>query len=125
MCLQKLAEIKGLSDAKVEKLLDAARKLCSSYGWQTAKTMEIQVSLLYFTTAWPVCALQQVYQFSEVETYAFQGMHHATMQKMLSALYLPYLQAMSRSFKGSHISQRCSMRLECVCVCGTRGRRRL
>ena len=42
-CVQKLAEIKGLSDAKVEKLLDAARKLCASYGWQTAKIMEIQV----------------------------------------------------------------------------------
>ena len=45
--MQKLAEIKGLSDAKVEKLLDAARKLCSNYGWQTAKTMEIQVSSLH------------------------------------------------------------------------------
>ena len=43
LCVQKLAEIKGLSDAKVEKLLDAARKLCASYGWQTAKIMEIQV----------------------------------------------------------------------------------
>lgn len=41
--MQKLAEIKGLSDAKVEKLLDAARKLCASYGWQTAKIMEMQV----------------------------------------------------------------------------------
>ena len=41
--VQKLAEIKGLSDAKVEKLLDAARKLCASYGWQTAKIMEMQV----------------------------------------------------------------------------------
>ena len=40
--MQKLAEIKGLSDAKVEKLLDAARKLCASYGWQTAKIMEMQ-----------------------------------------------------------------------------------
>ena len=43
MHMQKLAEIKGLSDAKVEKLLDAARKLCASYGWQTAKIMELQV----------------------------------------------------------------------------------
>ena len=41
--VQKLAEIKGLSDAKVEKLLDAARKLCASYGWQTSKIMEMQV----------------------------------------------------------------------------------
>ena len=31
----------------MEKLLDAARKLCSNYGWQTAKTMEIQVSSLH------------------------------------------------------------------------------
>ena len=45
--MQKLAEIKGLSDSKVEKLLDAARKLCSNYGWQTAKNMEIQVSSLH------------------------------------------------------------------------------
>ena len=44
MRVQKLAEIKGLSDAKVEKLLDAARKLCVSYGWQTAKIIETQVS---------------------------------------------------------------------------------
>ena len=43
MPVQKLAEIKGLSDAKVEKLLDAARKLCASYGWQTAKIIEMQV----------------------------------------------------------------------------------
>ena len=42
--MQKLGEIKGLSDAKVEKLLDAARKLCVSYGWQTAKIIETQVS---------------------------------------------------------------------------------
>ena len=63
MCLQKLAEIKGLSDAKVEKLLDAARKLCSNYGWQTAKTMEIQVSSLYFTTAWPACDCKNCINF--------------------------------------------------------------
>lgn len=41
--LQKLADIKGLSDAKVEKLLEAARKLCPNHGWMSAKTVEQQV----------------------------------------------------------------------------------
>ncbi|CAL8463638.1 g3172 [Coccomyxa elongata] len=42
--MQKLADIKGLSDAKVEKLLDAARKLCPNHGWLSAKTVEQQRS---------------------------------------------------------------------------------
>jgi len=41
--MQKLADIKGLSDAKVEKLLEAARKLCPNHGWQSAKNVELQV----------------------------------------------------------------------------------
>ncbi len=41
--MQKLADIKGLSDAKVEKLLEAARKLCPNIGWLSAKTVEQQV----------------------------------------------------------------------------------
>lgn len=41
--MQKLADIKGLSDAKVEKLLEAARKLCPNHGWLSAKTVEQQV----------------------------------------------------------------------------------
>jgi hypothetical protein len=43
---QKLSEIKGLSDAKVEKLLEAARKLCTDYGWQSAKIVDQQVLCL-------------------------------------------------------------------------------
>ncbi|BDA48492.1 Meiotic recombination protein DMC1 homolog A [Coccomyxa sp. Obi] len=42
--MQKLADIKGLSDAKVEKLLEAARKLCPNHGWLSAKTVEQQRS---------------------------------------------------------------------------------
>ena len=41
--VQKLSDIKGLSEAKVEKLLDAARKLCTDYGWRSATRVEQQV----------------------------------------------------------------------------------
>ena len=33
---QRLAETKGLSEAKVAKVLEAAKKMCSGYGWLTA-----------------------------------------------------------------------------------------
>ncbi|KAL4424897.1 hypothetical protein ABPG77_002120 [Micractinium sp. CCAP 211/92] len=36
----RLSEIKGLSDAKVEKLLEAARKVCPKFGFMTAKEVE-------------------------------------------------------------------------------------
>ncbi|PRW56940.1 meiotic recombination DMC1-like protein [Chlorella sorokiniana] len=39
---KKLSEIKGLSDAKVEKMLEAARKLMPAFGFQTAKEAEAQ-----------------------------------------------------------------------------------
>ena len=41
--LQQLAEIKGLSDAKIEKLVEAAKKLDTKSGWQTAAIVEKQV----------------------------------------------------------------------------------
>lgn len=42
--LQKLTDIKGLSEAKIEKMIEAAKKLCPShYGWQSAREVEIQV----------------------------------------------------------------------------------
>jgi len=34
----------------VEKLLDAARKLCASYGWQTAKLIEEHVRFQAFAS---------------------------------------------------------------------------
>ena len=43
--VQKLSDIKGLSEAKVEKLLDAARKLCTDYGWRSATRVEQQVDM--------------------------------------------------------------------------------
>ena len=44
LCLpQRLSEIKGLSEAKVEKMLEAAKKSCSGFGIQTAKDYEAQV----------------------------------------------------------------------------------
>ena len=43
MCMQKLAEIKGLSEAKVEKLVEAARKCVPTHGWQTGAAVEKQV----------------------------------------------------------------------------------
>ena len=58
--MQKLAEIKGLSDAKVEKLLDASRKLCASYGWQTAKIMEMQVCPVLVESRDNPCGLRAV-----------------------------------------------------------------
>ena len=47
--LQNLAEIKGLSDAKIEKLVEAAKKLDTKSGWQTAATVEKQVMPPAFT----------------------------------------------------------------------------
>lgn len=40
---QKLFEIKGLSEAKVEKMLDAAKKSCPNFGIMSAKDFEVQV----------------------------------------------------------------------------------
>lgn len=43
MFTQSFAEIRGLSDAKIQKILEAARKLCpSSQGFITAKECEAQ-----------------------------------------------------------------------------------
>jgi len=41
--LQSLAEIKGLSDAKIEKMVEAARKCVPNHGWQTGSSVEKQV----------------------------------------------------------------------------------
>lgn len=41
--MQDLTQIRGLSEAKVEKLLEAARKMCTSGGWQSASEVERQV----------------------------------------------------------------------------------
>jgi meiotic recombination protein DMC1 len=41
--VQSLADIRGLSDAKIQKILEAARKLCpSGFGFMTAKECEAQ-----------------------------------------------------------------------------------
>ena len=45
-CAQKLANIKGLSDAKVEKLLEASKKVLPAAGWLTGTTALQRVSLL-------------------------------------------------------------------------------
>ena len=42
--LQNLAEIKGLSDAKIDKMVEAARKCDTKAGWQTAASVEKQVA---------------------------------------------------------------------------------
>jgi hypothetical protein len=34
-----LAEIKGLSEAKIQKMVDACRKMCSAFGFRTAKEL--------------------------------------------------------------------------------------
>lgn len=40
---QKLTDIKGLSEAKIDKMLEAAKKKVSTYGWKTAAEEERQV----------------------------------------------------------------------------------
>ena len=47
--MQDLAQIRGLSEAKVEKILEAAKKMCTAGGWQSAFEVERQVWL-------PACA---------------------------------------------------------------------
>lgn len=42
-CLQNLAEIKGLSDAKIDKMVEAAKKCVTNFGWQTGSEVEKQV----------------------------------------------------------------------------------
>nr|AKI32385.1 DNA meiotic recombinase 1 [Watanabea reniformis] len=42
---KKLTDIKGLSEAKIEKMVEAAKKLCPlHYGWQSAREVEVQRS---------------------------------------------------------------------------------
>ena len=41
--LQRLTETKGLSEAKIEKALEAAKKMCTNYGWQSATMIGAQV----------------------------------------------------------------------------------
>lgn len=53
--LQKLTDIKGLSEAKIEKMIEAAKKLCPShYGWQSAREVEHQVRRGCFHLSRPV-----------------------------------------------------------------------
>lgn len=47
MAPQRLTEIKGLSEAKIDKMLEAAKKKVSSYGWKTAADEERQVCLYW------------------------------------------------------------------------------
>ena len=41
--MQDLAQIRGLSEAKVENLLEAAKKMCTAGGWQSAFEVDRQV----------------------------------------------------------------------------------
>jgi len=43
LAVQALSQIRGLSEAKVEKLLEAAKKMCPTLGWQSAMEVERQV----------------------------------------------------------------------------------
>ena len=42
---KRLAEIKGLSEAKIEKMVEAAKKMCVGFGWTSAKQVDEQVEL--------------------------------------------------------------------------------
>ena len=44
---QTLTQIRGLSEAKVEKLVEAAKKMCPTLGWQTAMSFEQQVTATF------------------------------------------------------------------------------
>ncbi|KDD74631.1 DNA repair and recombination protein Rad51 [Helicosporidium sp. ATCC 50920] len=44
---RKLFEIKGLSEAKVEKMLDAAKKSCPNFGIMSAKDFEVQITEIF------------------------------------------------------------------------------
>ena len=49
--MQVLNQIKGLSEAKIDKMLEAARKLVPTMGWQSAMTYgQIVNSLTYEIT---------------------------------------------------------------------------
>ncbi len=45
---QKLTDIKGLSEAKIDKMLEAAKKMVTSYGWKSAAEEERQVCVVVF-----------------------------------------------------------------------------
>ena len=58
--MQKLTDIKGLSEAKIEKMVEAAKKLCpSQYGWQSAREVEHQVSI--FLCSLSICSIYIVH----------------------------------------------------------------
>jgi hypothetical protein len=44
--VQVLCEIRGLSEAKIDKCLDAAKKVVQQHGWQSATQYASKVSLL-------------------------------------------------------------------------------
>ena len=45
--MQRLTDIKGLSEAKIEKMVEAAKKLCpAQYGWQSAREVEHRVLII-------------------------------------------------------------------------------
>ncbi len=50
---QVLAQIKGLSEAKVDKLVDAAIKMVPSAGWTTASEYERLVQILPYLSSRP------------------------------------------------------------------------
>ena len=77
--LQKLSEIKGLSDAKVEKLLEAARKLCTDYGWQSAKIVEQLVRGSCACSSQNCCASCMPVISTCMQTYAVPAMLEATV----------------------------------------------
>ena len=59
--MQRLAEIKGLSEAKIEKMVEAAKKLCPLiYGWQSAREWDSQVFESCFIVSFrPIFLVQQ------------------------------------------------------------------
>lgn len=50
LLIQKLTDIKGLSEAKIEKMVEAAKKVCpAQYAWQSAREVEHQVLLVTYS----------------------------------------------------------------------------
>ena len=61
--VQKLTDIKGLSEAKIEKMVEAAKKLCpSQYGWQSAREVEHQVTLKLSSPLLMLLISNKIYQ---------------------------------------------------------------
>ncbi|KAK9808541.1 hypothetical protein WJX73_006517 [Symbiochloris irregularis] len=81
---KRLAEIKGLSEAKIEKLVEAARKMCPELGWSTAKQVDEQRSKDIVKLSLGADALNELLG-GGIETKAITEMYGEYRQALCSA----------------------------------------